>query len=211
LAADLWRLVERLSGLIVVAIPRGRSARHEGIVVRRPLELPRGDVSHLGKVRSRGLRGTIRDLPRELKEEALDTAIRDRRITPHVFVDEPGYLGKLARDRLGLGVPHWKIERKAIEILRKFRLPSAVRQHPVQVAGRSYHIDLAYPDAKIAMELKGEAPHWGADRFQYDIDRSNALGLDGWDEYTFTWLQVTRRQADVAAVVRSALKARVQH
>jgi very-short-patch-repair endonuclease len=210
LAADLWPLVERPSGLTVVSIPRGRSARHQGIVVRRPLELPKSDVTRLGKIPITRVARTIRDLPRVLKEEALDTAIRDRRITPHVFVEDPGLLGKLAKDRLGLGVPHWRIERKAVGILRRFGLPAPIRQHRVRIGVRNYRIDLAYPDRRIAIELKGEAPHWGADRFQYDIERSNALGLDGWDEYTFTWLQVTQRQADVAAMVRKALEPRAR-
>jgi hypothetical protein len=208
LAADLWALVERVSGLIVVSIPRGRSARHEGIVVRRPLELPRSDVTHLGKVPITRVVRTIRDLPRALKQEAFDTAIRDRRITPHVFVDEPGVLGKLAKDRLGLGVPHRKIEREMIAILRRSGSPAPVRQHPVRIGVRNYRIDLAYPDRKIAIELKGEAPHWGADRFQYDIERSNALAMEGWDEYTFSWLQVTQRPADVTATVRTVLETR---
>jgi very-short-patch-repair endonuclease len=205
-ASDLWRLVERPSGLIEVTLTDGRYATHNGVIVHRTLHLARHEGTWLGKVPITTVKRTIKDLPRELKEEAFDTAIRHRRITPHAFVDEPGYLGELAKDRLGLGVPHEKIERKAIEVLRKYRLPAALRQHPVNVAGRNYNIDLAYPDKKIAIELKGEAPHWGRDRFQYDIDRSNALKLDGWDEFTFTWMQVTKRQADVAAIVTRALR-----
>ena len=204
-SADLWRLVERPSGLVEVTLPNGRYATHAGVVVHRASCLAPDDVTKLGKVPITTVRRTIKDLPRVFQEEAFDTAIRDRRITPHVFLDEPGYLGKLARDRLGLGVPHWKIERKAIEILRAYRLPPPVRQHPVRVRGRNYHIDLAYPNQRIAIELRGESPHWGTDRFQYDIDRSNALKLDGWDEYTFTWKQITRRRAEVAEIVSAAL------
>jgi very-short-patch-repair endonuclease len=173
--------------------------------VHRSLVLPTGDRTVLGKVPITTVKRTIIDLPRRLQEEAFDTAVRDRRPMPYVFADAPGYLGKLAKDRLGLGVPHWKIERKAIEILRANRLPPPVRQRPVRVNGRKYHIDLAYPDRKIAIELKGEAPHWGRDRFQYDIDRSNALSLDGWDEYTFTWSQITQKQDEVVSTVGMAL------
>lgn len=203
-AADLWRLIERSSGLIEVTVRPGRRVSHGGVTVRRRL-LSNADVTSLGKVPITTVRRTIKDLPRPLQEEAFDTAVRDRRITPHIFLDKPGYLGKLANDRLGLGVPHWKIEREAIKLLHKHRVPAPVRQHPVRIEGRNYHIDLAYPDKKIAIELKGEAPHWGRDRFQYDIDRSNALKLDGWHEYTFTWLQVTQRQAELATMVTRAL------
>lgn len=199
-AADLWRLLERPSGLIEVTVPLNRRPNHDGIVIHRS-RLRRSDVTKLGQVPVTRVVRTIVDLPCQFKEEAFDTAIRDRRITPHVFLDAPEYLGKLAKDRLGLGVPHWKIERKAIGIIRKYRLPDPERQYWVS----GYRVDLAYPERKIAIELKGEGPHWGSDRFQYDIDRSNALKLAGWDEYTFTWMQVTKKQAEVAATVEAAL------
>lgn len=205
-AAGLWKLLERPSGLIEVSIPRGRSARHDGVVARTRSTLPRADTTWLGKIPVTTVPRTIKDLPRALKEEAFDTAIRDRRVTPHVFLGEPGYLGKLANDRLGLGVPHWKIERRAIAVLRSYGLPDPIRQFPVHAGGREYHIDLAYPEKMIAIELKGEAPHWGRERFQYDIDRSNALKLSGWDEYTFTWMRITQHAGDVAAIVTQALR-----
>ena len=125
---------------------------------------------------------------------------------PDAFELTPGYLGKLARDRLGLGVPHGKIVRKAIDVLRKAQLPHPIREHPVTFAGKNYFIDLAYPNQKIAIELRGEAPHWGRERFQSDIDRSNALELAGWDEYTFTWWHVTQDAASMVATVSGALR-----
>lgn len=133
-----------------------------------------------------------------LKEQAFDTAIRLERVRPDAFESEPGYLGELARDRLGLGVPHGKIVRRAIAVLRNARLPASVREHPISCASAKYFIDLAYPDKRIAIECRGEAPVWGRKRFQHDINRSNALELAGRDEYTFTWWHVT---ADTASMV----------
>ena len=140
-----------------------------------------------------------------MTEEAFDAAIRQKRIRPDAFESAPGYLGKLARDRLGLGVPHGTIVRRAIAVLRKARLPGPVREHPITFGGKNYFIDLAYPDRKIALEFRGEAPHWGRERFQRDIDRSNALELAGWDEYTFTWWHVTEDAGSIVATVTAAL------
>jgi len=200
-AGTLWRLIEPSSGLIEVTVPRGRRAAHRGIVVHTSVSLTRSDITQLGRIPITTVKRTIEDLPRHLKEEAFDTAVRDRRLTPHAFVDASGYLGQLAKDRLGLGVPHWKIERKAVKLLAACGLPAPVRQHWVG----EFRVDLAYPDLMIAIELKGSAAHWGRVRFQYDIDRSNALKLAGWDEYTLTWWDVTERPNHVATVIGTAL------
>ncbi len=202
-ATSLWKLIERPSGLIEVTIPRGHRASHAGIIVHRSVDLARSDVTRLGKVPITTVKRTIKDVPRHLKEEAFDTAIRDGRLTPHAFIDAEGYLGELAKDRLSLGVPHWKIERRAIKLIRRCGLPDPVRQHWVG----EFRIDLSYPDKRIALELKGSAAHWGRERFQYDVDRSNAFKLARWDEYTFTWWDVTERADHVAATVREALSA----
>jgi hypothetical protein len=208
MGADLWRLFERPSGLIVVTVPYERAPKRPGILVRRTTDLPKRDVTVLGKIPITTVARTIRDLPRHLTEEAFDTAIRLGRLRPDIFESAPGYLGELARDRLGLGVPHGKIIRKAIALLRKAGLPDPVREHPIRSGGRNYFIDLAYPEKRIAIECRGQAPHWGRERFQYDIERSNALELAGWDEYTFTWWHVTEDTAAMIATVRSALDRR---
>jgi very-short-patch-repair endonuclease len=205
MAGDLWELFERPSGLIVVTVPYARNPKPAGILVRRSTDLPRNAVTMLGRIPITTVARTLRDLPRHLTEEAFDEAIRQRRVRPTEFERAPGYLGKLARDRLGLGVPHGKIVRKAIAVLRKARLPDPVREHPITFGGRNYFIDIAYPDRRIAIECRGEAPHWGRERFRHDIDRSNALELAGWDEYTFTWWHVTADAASMVATVRGAL------
>ena len=207
MSADLWGLFERPSGLIVVTVPYPRDPKPRGVLVRRVMDLPRCDVTWLGKIPITTVARTLRDLPQRLTEEAFDAAIRQRRIRPDTFETAPGYLGKLARDRLGLGVPHGKIVRKAIAVLRRARLPDPVREHPITSAGKNYFIDLAYPEKRIAIECRGEAPHWGRERFQYDIERSNALELAGWDEYTFTWWHITEDVTSMVATVKGALRA----
>lgn len=48
---------------------------------------------------------------------------------------------------------------------------------------------------------------WDNERFQFDIDRSNALELERWDGYTLTWMQVTRDPDEVVAFVKRAFEA----
>jgi len=58
-------------------------------------------------------------------------------------------------------------------------LPRPVRQHPVVVAGRTRYLDLAYPEARLALEYDGRRDHgprqWGA-----DAQREDELWSVGW-------------------------------
>lgn len=186
-AAELWGLVKPAKGPIHVTIPYGRKAVHDGIVVHRTLYLPRTDVTELIPIPITRVPRTIADLPKLLREEALDEAIRRRLITPFDVLGYNAALDKLALDRLGHGAPEMKIERLAVAALKEAGLPSAERQHKVWIDGKEYRIDLAYPHHKIAIELEGEAPHWGRDRWQSDHDRRNALELDDWRQLSYTW------------------------
>ncbi len=200
-AASLWRLIERPVDQVHVTVLRGRWPTHDGFSIHRANSLPSSDVTHLGPIPITRVTRTIRDLPRLLQEEALDEAIRQRRVAPHDFVDDGRFLGGLAKDRLGLGVPHEKIERKAVALFKKLGLPAPVRQFRV---GR-YRLDLAYPDRKIAIELLGEVAHWGRVRFQHDIDRRNALELAGWRQIDLSWFDVTRDEAKVRRTMSALL------
>jgi very-short-patch-repair endonuclease len=192
-SAELWELIPTKVGPIHVTIPRGRRAEHAGIVVHRSIHLPKSDVTTRGHIPITRVARTIADLKGDLQEDALDEAIRKRLITPAKVLGRSRALNKLALDRLGLGTPHGRIERLAIAALRAYGLPDAIRQHPIAFEGQNYYIDLAYPDQHLAIELEGEAPHWGTDRFQYGIDRRNALECLDWKLLTFTWEDVSQR------------------
>jgi hypothetical protein len=192
-AAEIWGIVEAKPGPINVTIPVNRCVKQAGINVRRALHLPRTDITKHGHIPMTRVPRTIADLRGELQKEALDEAIRKRLITQHDVLGRSCSLNKLALDRLGLGTPHGRIARLAIAALRAYGLPDAVREHPVTFEGNDYRIDLAYPEQLLAIELEGEAAHWGADRFQYDIDRRNALEALGWKQLTFTWKDVNKR------------------
>ncbi|HEV8557518.1 MAG TPA: type IV toxin-antitoxin system AbiEi family antitoxin domain-containing protein [Actinophytocola sp.] len=72
----------------------------------------------------------------------------------------------------------------------------------------SYEVDLAFPVARVAVEVDGWAWHSDVDRFRLDRQRQNALVLAGWTVLRFTWHDVTSRQVQVIAEVRRALAGR---
>ena len=73
-----------------------------------------------------------------------------------------------------------------VQLLRRAGLPEPVRQHEVVVASRRFRIDLAYPELKIAIEIDGDEPHFGARKTDADNTRDGLLQLGGWLTQHFT-------------------------
>jgi very-short-patch-repair endonuclease len=95
-------------------------------------------------------------------------------------------------------------ERLVVAALLAHGLPAPVLQHQVRIGGRVYRLDLAYPEARLAIELDGsvhlERPVWEADHA-----RQNALILAGWTLLRFTWKDYREHTGRMVAQVRAAL------
>ena len=75
-----------------------------------------------------------------------------------------------------------------------------------RVAG--YRVDVGFPGPRVALEVDGMAFDSGADEFQIDRERQNAIVLRGWQVLRFTWLDLTEYPDRVLAVIRAAISAR---
>jgi very-short-patch-repair endonuclease len=96
-------------------------------------------------------------------------------------------------------------ERRIARLLVRAGLPRPVSQHPVRVAGRTFRIDLAYPDAMVAIEFDGWSFHGSRDAFDRDRVRGNALEVLGFLVLRFT---AASSDEDIVAAVRAALQRR---
>jgi very-short-patch-repair endonuclease len=75
--------------------------------------------------------------------------------------------------------------------------------HPVLVAGARYYVDIAFPEAMLAIEIDGRV-HDRYEAFEYDRARQNDLVLQGWRVLRFTWaMLVDRPEAVLLAIVRA--------
>ncbi len=81
-------------------------------------------------------------------------------------------------------------------------LPEPVVQYDVPAARA--RLDLAYPEAKVAIEYDGDH-HRERDRFRRDIARLNRLRLLGWTVLRFTADDVLRHPERLVAQVRQVL------
>jgi very-short-patch-repair endonuclease len=94
-------------------------------------------------------------------------------------------------------------ERLLISLLRESGLTGWESGRPFEL----WTIDVAFPEAKLAIEVDGWAWHTDVDRFRADRRKGNALVRAGWQLLRFTWHDLTNRPAYVIAEIRAALLA----
>jgi hypothetical protein len=110
--------------------------------------------------------------------------------------------GILDRRRPGYDPGDSVPERRIADLLVRAGLPEPTLQHPAQLGGRRYRIDLCYPELRIAIEFDSWQFHSGRLSFDEDRARANDLVLLG-----FVVLHFTSKSSDQAIVdtVRAAI------
>jgi very-short-patch-repair endonuclease len=66
-------------------------------------------------------------------------------------------------------------------------------------------IDVAFAEARVALEVDGLAFHVDPEHFQRDRTRQNSLVNQGWTVLRFTWDDLTRRPGAVLETIRTTL------
>jgi very-short-patch-repair endonuclease len=79
-----------------------------------------------------------------------------------------------------------------------------VVQHPVTVRGRSYRLDLAYPEHRLAIEYDG-AHHRHPERARRDLVREADLAAAGWTVFRFDAATVLSAPWRIVAAVAARL------
>lgn len=223
-AAMLWEL-EGISGEIVeVSHPAGTRPRLVGVVTHRA-----GLLVSLGNVRRRGMpvssvARTLMELSAvvrfDVMERALDDALRRRLVTMeylHRSLDHVlsrGVRGapvmRMLLERRGDGgaVPGSFTEAEVIRTLVAHGLPAAHRQYEVRGAdGRLLgRVDLAYPDARVAVEIDTYQYHSSRNDWSRDQARANGLATAGWSILRVTPEMVRDDPAAVTVDIRRAIE-----
>lgn len=78
-------------------------------------------------------------------------------------------------------------------------------QHPVG----AYRVDIAIPEAKLAIESDGHRFHSTNEQLEADATRQNALVAEGWTPLRFSAAQAFLRPADVAEQIAKEARKRV--
>jgi hypothetical protein len=202
-AARLWPLRGIYDDLIEISVVLERRPRVDGVRVHRTGTLLESDVRVLRGIPVLSPARTIADLSSRLNVEELGSIVDDAlrrgllslrsldRVARHLHRKAPGRSPKKLASVLADRVPGYHLGGSDLEVwvsdcLVKGGLPAPVRQFRVLVEGRTYYLDLAYPEIKLAIEVDGFDFHRGRAVFDADRQRQNDLVRSGWTVLRFT-------------------------
>jgi very-short-patch-repair endonuclease len=204
--------------ILMVRAPR----RHYDAVIHTSRDVEPVDCTEVDGIRATTVARTLIDLggrlPRAPFEDMVDTAIVRRLVTIDRLRDRAESLWAPRRSGCALvlellaargpsmhrAANVW--EAKVLRIVRKLRLPEPAVNHRVRVGGRVRYLDLAWPDAKVAVEFDGFVPHSTRRVFDDDRARQNDLVADGWTIFRVTAAMLhdpMRTFAPIAAAIIS--------
>ena len=184
-------------------------------VVRTTATLPAGDCTTVDGIPSTSPIRTLLDLaghlPQPLFEDVLDTAIVQGRVRSGRLQARAQELWAprrrgcavvlelLEQRHPGLARAANLWEARVVRIVRQLGMPDPEINHRVRVGGRIRSFDLAWPEAKVAVEFDGFVPHSTRRVFDDDRARQNDLVADGWTVFRVT---KTMLDADPLATFR---------
>ena len=226
-AAQIWGLLDDEPGTVDIAVSRSLDHRLHGVVVHRATDLRADDTTIRYGIPCTNPMRTLVDLaavaPVGLTAHALDRARHQRLVTllgVRRALDRVARKGRrgvrvvrqLLDERVDLPRPSGVFEARFAALVQRFSLPMPVPEHDVHGDDHRWigRVDFAYPDARLFIELDGLESHGSGPALQRDLARQNALVDAGWQPLRYTWLDLTLRDAAVAAEVRRVRERRLQ-
>lgn len=193
-------------GRVEVLIDHRRRQRPVDATVHQTTQTDRIDLVVLEGIPTTGLARTVLDVaavvgPRRL-EATIDDVVRTNRLSYAELAavlddharrgrDGCGRLRAVLDERTAMpAVPLSQWSRDVAGLLAgDGRLRRPVLEHRVHSPGGGLvaQLDLAYPDAKLGIELDSVRHHLNRDSFERDPVRRNRLEAEGWTVLNFTW------------------------
>jgi hypothetical protein len=224
-AARLWDL-ERAPSADRIHVTSGphRRIRLDGVSAHRSIRLTAADLATRHRIPVTAPARTIIEVAGLIGTgdtgKCIDDALRRELITVDLLRASVARLAGPGRRRLrdvraalGHRLPGYdpgdsNLEVRALRTLAAAGLPTPVQQHRILIDGRARRIDLAYPDAQMAIELDGWAWHGNVDAFHADRATRNELTSLGW-----AVLQITAEATPDTIVrwVKATLTSRAAH
>lgn len=223
-AAGLWRFdrFRRRHVEVVVEAPAPR--RRPGLHVIQTTRLPARDRTVLHGIAVTTPTRTLIDMGRFVGAARLGAMVDDavrRSLTTyedlHLRFAELASRGRpgiatmrevLERRPCGAEVPDSQFELDVRDLLVRAGLPEPVLHHRVDCGELAYVLDLAWPNALVALECDGFRFHRTPDQLEWDDRRRNALGLRGWLVLHTTWWRHRDDPIGLVGEVRHALARR---
>lgn len=180
----------------LIASP-GRRRRHPDVTAHLIGPLTRREVTTVAGIPATTPARTLIDLAgvvdEDLLEEALDDALRRRLVTLAAL--RRSIDGVTTRGRTGIGVirglvfarrpsdaiPDSPLETRTVRLFHKHGVTGGRLHYRIRDGGRVIAIvDIAFPDARVAIEVESFRFHSGKRKWQMDLSRRNQLTALGW-------------------------------
>jgi very-short-patch-repair endonuclease len=223
-AAALLDLVDGHPAVPELTTGLDGSHHHDTVLLHRTGDLLPGDTTTIDGLRTTNAVRTVLDLGARLAVDDLLT-VAERAL--HLRLVHPAPLNARFEAMSTRGRPGAAVTREVLRRLDPSRapteseleamldrlvidagLPTPVRQHVVHLEDRTFRLDLAYPDLRIAIEADGFEVHGSRSAFEADRDRQNLLASAGWLVLRFTWRQIRDAPEDVVATITRAIAQR---
>ena len=222
-AARLHGIVTLRPPVIDVLLPFERRGRlMEGVHVTRTRTLKPSDRCRVHGIPCTALTRTIIDAATVLEPPGIRALVIDARQQRKLD------LGRVARRLLDVGpLRHSGELRRILVELDQSGVESVLEEHaraelaaaevpaphpgpyPVRAGGRTVHIDIAWPDRKVGVEVDGYGGHAGRESMDKDHRKQNALILEGWTILRVGWDRLTADPTGFANEVRAVLSSAV--
>jgi hypothetical protein len=220
-AAALWGLERFPEGVLEITVPGVRRARLQGVIVHESQVWGPIHVAERDGIPVTSMARTLCDLTAVARrwpvERAVDEALRKKLVTLQEIQAVHEELAGRGRRRcttmsdilearaLSPDVGDSAPEARIIRLLVRAGLPRPVSQYVIRTSTRTYRVDLAYPEHKIAIEYDSWEFHSPRSIFDSDRDRLVELGPIGWMVLPFTSASTDHF---IVSKVREALQSR---
>jgi very-short-patch-repair endonuclease len=216
-AAYLWGVLDERPPRVHLVIPHARRVHIPAGVRLYRVPVPERELSSLDGLRITSRSWTVLDVVGRMRPQSAfqlaDRALQQRWITPDDIWTRlrefPGRTGnrmlRVVATQLADGAAA-QSERLLHQLLKRSGITGWIPNLPVYAGAQLVGVlDIAFPAAKVAIEIDGWAFHSDVDRFQRDRHRQNALHALGWTVLRFTWADLTTRPDYVVATIRAQL------
>ena len=199
----------------------------DGVRIHFTRWLPLVDMTLVAGLPATTVERTLCDLsiqfPASRLRHVIEQAILDRQTTPTAL--QACLLGWCRRGRPGAAtlrrtgqllldsepVSGSELERRAVTLFRQADLPTWIEQYrPPWYDGIRGIVDVAWPEARLLVELDGRRWHATTQAQAEDRRRDRLAAEHGWLTLRFGWQEIAERPGQVVDECRAALRSRLR-
>lgn len=209
---SFWPNVTMREVTVALRAPRPQQTASAARIRLQRRTIPADLVVEEGDFRFTSAALTALDLCAELGGNGIDTALR----TGVATLEDMAKALKLTHDRPGNALrrrflhesrdtPWSWLERQTHHLLHEAGITGWSTNYAVTTPTGQYFLDVAFPEAMLAVELDGWAYHCSQEMFESDRSRQNWLVSQGWRVLRFTRTMVELQPEKVVQIIRDTL------